>query len=188
MPFHFFPLCCLGDGDPGLECSESSQRRLCPLGQRGQEPLPSRLRGHGEKHTHARLTKWQLFSGRGPLRESPAAGMCAACFCSGSWKPHLHYKGNLLPLFVLWGNDRMDSWLKGKEGRDGRLEKAWRFHLTCLLIGWEWLCWVWISTYRTTEWGAASSFVIQIGMFGPFVEPLFKKSIERWSKSYITTL
>lgn len=47
--------------------------------------------------THARLPTRQVFlGGRGPLREPQQP--VRVRFCSGSWKLHLHDKGNLLRL------------------------------------------------------------------------------------------
>lgn len=100
-----------GDRDPGLECSQPSQRCLRTVGQWGQEPVPSWLWGNGEQtssltpltlshsltHTLS-LTKDQLSGGFCVWPQGRGSFYCCQAFvratqpawvkrhCTGSWK------------------------------------------------------------------------------------------------------
>lgn len=56
MCFSSSPSSSTGNRDPGLECSQPSQRRLRTVGQRGQEPVQSWLWGNGEQTSGLTLT------------------------------------------------------------------------------------------------------------------------------------
>lgn len=149
-----------GDRDPGLECCQPPQRSLRPLGQRGQEPLQSGIRGHGEPPPPLRTQKTavslafcvathpptthhtQTFC---PVkRTSLQRAMCRAAIVRGSWMSHLHDKRRLFPLSVFIIQT------KGKAFRVCGMQKACLGHwsLWAAFIGWETFCVVWISAYR----------------------------------------